>query len=80
MVFHSIQTLHAECQMESVRTVELPVPQSFSIFGNRSFTGLNDVLEKRLDVSLLESLTNCTFRKLVHVSFGPMDGLPSVYP
>ena len=70
MVLHSIQTLHAECQMESVRTVELRVPQSFSTFENRSFGGLSDVLKKRLGVGLLGSLTTCTFRRLVHVSLG----------
>ena len=32
MVLHSIQTLHAECQMGSVRTVGLRVPQSFFHF------------------------------------------------
>ena len=69
MVLHSIQTLHAECQMESVRTVELRVPQSFSTFESRSFDGLSDVLKKRLGVGLFESLTTCTLRKLVHVSF-----------
>ena len=46
---------------ESVRTVELRVPKSFSTFESRSFTGLSDVLKKRLDVSLLGSLTTCTF-------------------
>ena len=30
--------------MESVRTVELRVPQSFSTFENQSFGGLSDVL------------------------------------
>ena len=29
MVLHSIQALHAECQMGGVRTVGLRVPQSF---------------------------------------------------
>ena len=70
MVLHSIQTLHAECQMESVRTVELRVLQSFSTFESRSFDGLSDVLKKRLGVGLLGSLTTCTLRKLVHVSLG----------
>ena len=70
MVLHSIHPLHAECQIKSVRTVELRVPQSFSTFENRSFRGLSDVLKKRLDVGLLESLTTCTFRRLVHVSLG----------
>ena len=32
MVLHSIQTLHAECQMGSVRTVGLRVSQSFFPF------------------------------------------------
>ena len=40
--------------MESVRTVELRVPQSFSTFEDRSFGGLSDVLKKRLGVGLLE--------------------------
>ena len=70
MVLHSIQTLHAECQMKNVRTVELRVPQSFSTFENQSFGGLSDVLKKRLGVGLLGSLTTCTFRRLVHVSLG----------
>ena len=68
MVLYSIQTLHAECQTKSVRTVELRVHQSSSTFADRSFGGLSDVLKKRLSVSLLGSLTTCTFRRLVHVS------------
>ena len=32
MVLHSIQALHAECQMGDVRTVALRVPQSFFHF------------------------------------------------
>ena len=32
MMLHSIQTLHAECQMGSVRTVGLRVPQDFFHF------------------------------------------------
>ena len=70
MVLHSIQTLHAECQMESVRTVKLRVLHSFSTFESRSFDGISDVLKKRLGVGLLGSLTTCTLRKLVHVSLG----------
>ena len=61
IVLHSIQTLHAECQMESVR---------FSTFEDRSFGGLSDVLKKRLGAGLLGNLTTCTFRRLVHVSLG----------
>ena len=32
IVLHSIQTLHAECQMEGIRTVGLRVPQGFFHF------------------------------------------------
>ena len=40
MVLHSIQTLHAECQVGGVRTVGLRVPRTFSTFEDRSFGGL----------------------------------------
>ena len=69
IVFHSIQTLHAECQMESVRTMELRVPELFH-FRRSNFGGLSDILKKRLGADLLGNLTTCTFRRLVHVSLG----------
>ena len=71
MVLHSIQTLHAECQMGSVRVC----PKAFSTFKDRSFGGLSDVLKKRLNVGLPGSLTACTFRRLVHVNLA--GGWPS---
>ena len=42
MVLHSIQALHAECQMAGVRTVALRVPQSFLTFEDLSFGALSD--------------------------------------
>ena len=42
MVLHSIQALHAECQMGGVRTVALRVPQSFFTFEDLSFGALCD--------------------------------------
>ena len=42
MVLHSIQALHAECQMGGVRTVALRVPQSFFTFEDLSFGALSD--------------------------------------
>ena len=42
MVVHSIQALHAECQMRGVRTVALGVPQSFFTLEDPRFGALSD--------------------------------------
>ena len=47
MVLHSIQALHAECQMGGVRTVALRVPQSFFTFEDLSFGALSDDVKSK---------------------------------
>ena len=76
MVLHSIQALHAECQMGGVRTLALRVPQSFFTFEDPSFGALSDEVKQRLETCVCHttrrmvcgSPTACTFRRLVHES------------